>query len=294
MTIVIGYSPQESGSAALELGSVLARSTGQDVVVAVVVATPHLRDVIDVAEGYVEVLSGWAETALERARAALPGDVRARFVVHRARSIPAGLEALVAEAGGTALVLGSSTKGLLGRISLGSITDRVTHGAEATVLLAPHGYRAGPDSRVERVTVAYDGSDVGRHLLEVGQRWALECQAPLRAVTFAVRHRPRVGVAADLYPAEDLVVDQWVRRCQEALTADLQKLGEPGQEGVGRLEVGTGTSWREAVESAAWLPDELLLVGSSSSASAARVFLGSRANKILRHSPVPLMLVPGD
>jgi nucleotide-binding universal stress UspA family protein len=34
------------------------------------------------------------------------------------------------------------------------------------------------------------------------------------------------------------------------------------------------------------------VVGSSMTGPAARVFLGSRASKILRHSPVPVVLVP--
>jgi nucleotide-binding universal stress UspA family protein len=34
------------------------------------------------------------------------------------------------------------------------------------------------------------------------------------------------------------------------------------------------------------------VVGSSASGLVARVFLGSRASKIVRHSPVPVMVVP--
>jgi nucleotide-binding universal stress UspA family protein len=300
MTLVTGFSPQESGSAALELAAVVARSTGQDLVVAVVVARPHLTLVTDLPDEYVQVLTGWAESALDQARAALPADVTARFEVRTARSIPAGLEELVAETGATVLVLGSSTKGHQGRISLGSITDRVTHGAEATVVLAPHGYRAGPSSRVERVTVAYDGSATGLHLLEAGLRWARDTGAPLRVATFAVRPQPVVVLATGLTGPEDLVIRQWVRRCREALAEHLEKLrGRDETAALGdltpeSLEVGTGTSWRGAVEDLSWSPDELLLLGSSSSASPARVFLGSRASKILRHAPVPVMLVPGD
>ena len=36
----------------------------------------------------------------------------------------------------------------------------------------------------------------------------------------------------------------------------------------------------------------MLVVGSSSIGPVARVFLGSRADKIVRHSPVPVVLVP--
>jgi len=36
----------------------------------------------------------------------------------------------------------------------------------------------------------------------------------------------------------------------------------------------------------------VLVVGSSSIGPVARVFLGSRATKIVRHSPVPVVVVP--
>ncbi len=298
MTFVTGFSPQESGSSALELVAVLARSTGQEAVVAVVVATPHLMAVVDAsAEEYVDVLAGWAETSLERARAALPDDVPARFVVRRARSIPAGLEELVEENDASALVLGSSTKGHQGRISLGSITDRMTHGARVPVALAPHGYRAGPESRIGRVTVAYAEGGGSAHLLGVAQRWATDAGVPLRVVSLVVQPRPifaQAGVPVGVPPAtEDLVTQQWVRRWRDSFASDVAALDPSGGLAPGPLEVGVGDSWRAAMQSLSWSTDEVLLVGSSGSSPAARVFLGSRGSKILRHSPVPVVVVPG-
>jgi nucleotide-binding universal stress UspA family protein len=41
-----------------------------------------------------------------------------------------------------------------------------------------------------------------------------------------------------------------------------------------------------------WSDGDLLVVGPSSSAPAARLFLGSRASKIVRSAPVPVYLVP--
>jgi nucleotide-binding universal stress UspA family protein len=58
------------------------------------------------------------------------------------------------------------------------------------------------------------------------------------------------------------------------------------------LEVGTGHDWREAVEAVAWEAGDILLMGSGTAGPVARVFLGSAASKILRHAPVPVMIVP--
>ena len=56
--------------------------------------------------------------------------------------------------------------------------------------------------------------------------------------------------------------------------------------------VGYGQSWDEALEDVDWQDGDVLVVGSSSIGPVARVFLGSRASKIVRHSPVPVVVVP--
>ena len=43
-----------------------------------------------------------------------------------------------------------------------------------------------------------------------------------------------------------------------------------------------------------WEPGEVLVVGSSRVGQLARVFLGSGAIKIVRYSPVPVVVVPGS
>ena len=54
----------------------------------------------------------------------------------------------------------------------------------------------------------------------------------------------------------------------------------------------TGDRWSSAIGSVEWTPTDLLVVGSSRIGHVARVFLGSTATKILRHTPVPVLVVP--
>ena len=56
--------------------------------------------------------------------------------------------------------------------------------------------------------------------------------------------------------------------------------------------IGTGHDWREAVEDVSWETGDMLLLGSGAAGQTAQVFLGSAASKILRHAPVPVMIVP--
>ena len=56
--------------------------------------------------------------------------------------------------------------------------------------------------------------------------------------------------------------------------------------------VGHGESWEEAIDDIGWDDDDVLVVGSSPVGPIAQVFLGSRGAKILRSSPVPVVVVP--
>ena len=56
--------------------------------------------------------------------------------------------------------------------------------------------------------------------------------------------------------------------------------------------VGYGETWDEALEDVEWDDGDVLVVGSSTIGPVARVFLGSRAAKIVRHAPVPVVVVP--
>jgi len=55
----------------------------------------------------------------------------------------------------------------------------------------------------------------------------------------------------------------------------------------------TGSDWSDAVSSVDWVDGDLLVLGSSSTHRLAQVFLGSSALKIVRHAPVPVVIVPG-
>ena len=53
-----------------------------------------------------------------------------------------------------------------------------------------------------------------------------------------------------------------------------------------------GEDWEQALEDVEWRDGDLLVIGSSDAGPVARVFLGSRAGKIIRNSPVPVLTFP--
>ena len=55
----------------------------------------------------------------------------------------------------------------------------------------------------------------------------------------------------------------------------------------------TGHSWKEALDKADWQEGEILALGTRPRGDIRRVFLGSRSTKIIRESPVPVLVLPG-
>lgn len=281
MTMVVGLAPGEHGVAALHLGAMLARSTGDDLCVAVVVPTPWPPNPYRADQEFQAVQERDAARALEVARGVVGADLGARFRLHRARSVPSGLLEVVDQESAGSVVLGSAGSGLLGQVSLGGVADRVLHSCEVPVTLVPAGFRASAGARVGRVTVGYGRSDADSDLLPSAARLADRAGARLRVACFAVR--PLASGVSIEAGAEDLVLDGWRR----AVEADVARAAGRPVETV----VGVGGGWRAAVADLDWAEDDVLAVGASSS-PVSRVFLGSHASKIVRNAPVPVTLLP--
>jgi nucleotide-binding universal stress UspA family protein len=61
---------------------------------------------------------------------------------------------------------------------------------------------------------------------------------------------------------------------------------------VVEASVVSGRDWEETLDSLPWEEGEVLVVGSSRLGPVARVFLGSNSTKIIRSSPVPVVVIP--
>jgi nucleotide-binding universal stress UspA family protein len=290
MTLIVAYAPDERGKTALHLASMLARSIGDELVICSVIPAPWVPGMARIDAEYRKELDEIADQALELARKSLPGDVSARFERHSARSAPAGLLEIAKQHDAYMIVVGTSSAGLFGHISLGSVTSRLLHSSPVAVALAPRGFRSQPGAKVKRVTAAYDGSASG--LLIAAARVAARVGASLRIASFAVWSRPayttRLGT-----DSEDLVLQEWITDLEKSAHAALEQVEELAK--VPRqveTVVGHGESWEEAIDDVGWDDDDVLVVGSSAVGPIAQVFLGSRGAKILRSSPVPVVVVP--
>jgi nucleotide-binding universal stress UspA family protein len=290
MTLLVSYAPDGRGRAVLHLAGMLARSSGDDLVVCAVIPAPWPPSPARVDAEYQAELERAAEQALEQARARLPEDVPAQYVVRRARSAPAGLLAVAGEHDAAVLVAGSSSTGSSGTVSLGSTTSRLLHSSPIPVAIAPRGFRCRADARVRRATAAF--AQGAEDLVIAAAGVAGRVGASLRLASFAVRSRPPYTSGVGTGP-EASVIAEWTEQVRAAGNAALQQVADlPIAPAEVEAVIGHGESWEEALEHIEWDEGDVLVVGSSSVGPVARVFLGSRASKIVRHSPVPAVLVP--
>jgi nucleotide-binding universal stress UspA family protein len=290
MTILVGYPINRRARAVLNMAAMLARSSGEELVVGVVIPAPWMPGMSRADEGYRSYINESAATALAQARDDLPPDVPAKFVTVDARSAPSGLMQAAEEHDASIIAVGSSDAGQFGYITLSSVADRLLHSSPIPVAVAPRGLRA-KGAKVERVTLAFTGDKQSGVLLRAAETLASGFGAQLRLVSFAVQLSP--PETARFRTEGAAVTAEWTENirsaAQEALEAE-RKLGKQGLEPS--VVIGHGEDWKEAFEDVEWLPGDVLVVGSSNSGPVARVFLGSRANKIVRHSPVPVLGVP--
>ena len=293
MTMIVGYAPDERGRAALHLGALLARSAGDRLIVSSVVPSPWVPGMARVDAEYRSYLDATADEALQRAQANLPTGVEASFVRHSARSAAVGLLELAAEHEAVLVVLGSSSAGAFGHIALGSVTDRLLHSSPVSLALAPRGFRSRDDATVTRVTTAYGGSSA-ESLVVAAASVAERVGATLRIASFAVWTKPPYTMTLGT-DSEDLVLREWTAALEKTAQITLTRVeGLPATLAKVETVIGRGATWQEALDDVGWTEGDVMVVGSSELGPVAQVFLGSRATKILRHSPVPVVVVPRE
>jgi len=93
--LLAGYAPDGDSSGTVHLATLLARSSGEPLVICAVIPSPPPPGMARVDAEYHQQLRAEAEAALAKARADMPSDVDVTYVVHEAQSTSSGLLDLV-------------------------------------------------------------------------------------------------------------------------------------------------------------------------------------------------------
>lgn len=292
MTVLVGYLAGKCGHGPLNLALEAARALKTSLTVVAVVPkpwmTPSPARVDAEFASYANQLGSDSEREAREYLATVGSGVEVSFVQVGSRTVGDGLLEAIEQTGAEVLVVGSSASGALGQVVLGSTTDWLLHASPVPVALSPRGYRGSRTGTLERITCAYSGTPESVRVVERVSALTADLDLPLRVVSYAIRGRtmfpPEVGLHA-----EDSLLDAWAEQLRE-ITAKLKSDGIVGEDV--ELQVITGNGWDQALDATEWKDGDLLALGTTSRRSIKGVFLGSHGAKIIRHSPVPVLVLP--
>lgn len=280
--LVIGYEGGATGHDALRFGERWALASGDLLVVVTVHPGAAAPGVQRVDAEWVAYEREQADGLLQEARSLLPESVNAEFRRIDASSAAHGLHDLT-EAGGTVLVLGARRAHGLRRTYPGSTAERLFHGAAIPVAIVPRGYADREPAQLQRVTVAFIDTPDGRAAVNSAVLIAKHLKAELAVVSVLpdTRVSPAMGEPSRFASGQ---ADSFRQSLEEVVAS----VGDQVQV-TGRLLDGP------VVDALGDLgPDDtdLLIVGSRGYGPVARVLLGGVSSRVVRHSRVPVVVVP--
>jgi nucleotide-binding universal stress UspA family protein len=270
---IVGVDGRPTGRDAVALASRLVGPQGT-----LTLANVHpgeLRPVEAVTPARTTEKRGASHELLERERA--EAEVEAELVSFLATSPGRGLHDLAEERGGDLLVVGSCSRGVVGRAMLGDDTRAALNGAPCAVAVAARSYAEHP-LPLARVGIGYDGSPESEAALAAARAVAAQHRAKL--VALEVVSVPTYSFTGLTPPALGDVID--------ALLTD-------AKERVGALEgvEGRAVYGLAGEELAAFGDDvDLLVVGSRNYGPLRRLVLGSTSDYLARHARCSLLVLP--
>jgi nucleotide-binding universal stress UspA family protein len=274
-TIIVGYDGSEQGHDAIQLGCRLVRATGARLILANVYLG-YIGPQVGKGDitGYVRIVKRDAERTLAEAPCGEHAELRAVDAMSSAR----GLQELAEETGAELIVIGSSSRGKWGLITMGSTGEALLHGAPCAVAVAPAGYAQDSTARPGRIAVGYEGTDEARLALAAAIDVARAFEAKLSVITVA----PPMRYGADEYRH----AQRRIRRKQ------LDDAMELIPDDVEAEAVFTEGSPEEALKEQTDV--DLLVVGSRGYGHVRGVLLGSVSDKLVRGASSPVLVVPRD
>lgn len=292
MTVLVGYLSGKCGHAPLNLALEAAKSLGTSLSVAAVVPqpwmTPSPARVDAEFAAYADQLGSESGQEARQYLQAQAPEIAVDCLQVASRTAGDGLMDAVTQTGAEVLVVGSSSDGAFGQVVLGSTTDWLLHASPIPVAVSPRGYRGSRAGVVQRITCAYSGTQESVRMVERVVALTDRLRVPLRVVSYAIRGRtmfpPEVGLHT-----EDTVLDAWAEQLHEMM-ATLRTDGIVSD--ATELQVIAGNGWDRALDSTEWNDGDLLALGTTSRRSIKGVFLGAHGAKIIRHSPVPVLVLP--
>lgn len=280
--IIVGWDGGDRGRDALALASLLARLDGSEVIAAhAYYAPPPAHPLPD---DYANALHAAADAQVRGIpRRLLTG------VSFEARQLPGraparGLHELAEEEHAALVVLGATHHGAIGSAILGTVADRLLHGAPCPVAIAPPGYASKAPGRLGVIAVGFDGSRDSAAAVRAAASWASRAGATLRIVAIIepLGHT-LLGAGASLLEGAMHVE-------RDHLRAQLREVRAALPEGLTvEVDLHEGDPSDELLEAAKHA--DLLVLGSRDYGPVLRVVIGDASAEVTRKSACPVLVV---
>jgi len=285
--VIAAIDPVHQDIAPAALGAMLARLLGEPLVV--LTTYPIDLGIDNLVPEYANELRRQAQRAVDRVAGELQHvDVALRSLAVEAPASPSGALHEVAEReDASVLVLGSSRRGVAGRVFPSAVTDRFLHGAPCPVAIAPVGISAVDALRAPRILgVAVTDSEDSDAALAATRVIADAARAHTRV--FAVAEPVPALVAGTLASSELALARQGLdEAAKTALDNALAALG-PDARADGKLLSGrVPTALADAATDC-----DLLVCGSRGHGPLRTLVLGGVSHELVRIAPCPVLVVP--
>jgi len=230
-------------------------------------------------------------TLLDEARAALGelgaseglGGAEVRVVT--GNSAARELQQISEEPGTGLVVVGSTSRGPVGRLLVGGVGERLLAGAACPVAFAPRGYGERRPPGLKSVAVGFDGSDESRRALDATVAIAAASQARIRVLT-AFERMAFGGVATSGTfgeSANDVMRSELRARHDAAVAQAAESVPAEGRFREGDAGKVLEEDSRDV---------DLLVAGSRGYGPLGAVLIGSATSILARTSICPLLVLP--
>jgi nucleotide-binding universal stress UspA family protein len=232
-----------------------------------------------------EALREETQALLDRAVASIDAsDVATDAVADT--SPPRALHSLAERVGAALVVVGSTHRGPIGRVLVGSTAERLLHGSPCPVAVVPHRYATRASGPIETIAVGYDGTEESEAAVAAACTMARSLGADLRVIR--VFDATRVGTPAlmtvpgyvDVNTDYETQQRDGLERIVAALPDDVSAegvflVGNPGIELAAQSE---GV--------------DVMVVGSRGYGPRVAVLLGGVSHMLVRLAACPVIVLP--
>ncbi len=281
--VIVGFDGSDRALDALLLGQTLTASEGE-LIVCCVHHFQSLSARIDPTEPSIDRES--AEESVERATRLVERGVTVTPKLLAGASAAGTLQSTAITEQADLIVLGSSHRGALGRVLMGSVTQETLHEAPCPIAIAPVGlHDRSAGTRLARVAVGHDAVEPTPDALPVSVALCQETGAKLLLVAVAEDAAVADPARGTMPYAE--ITEARLRAAEQVLAEALTSVPESV---LATSEVRDGDPAEQLLEVSHDV--DLLVLGSHSRGFVGRLTMGSVCDRVVRAAACAVLVVP--